>query len=1041
MISQPSKTVLRVAVLVLGVTVLAALAASGPAAAQATGTLEGTVENNNGEPINGAEITADGRLIDISGSEGSFESSSVGVGLVNISVTHADYKQKNRTQVPVTTDQTTSVEFALDRKTETIGGTVRTGSILNLTPAAGITVEVEHATEQDLIEGSDRLQSETVTNETGQYRIDVPRGNVTVFVRQDGFSTETRSKTVPNGGLNLDITLDNTIGTVNGTVRVAGGGPPIEGATVSADVDPDNWTGVTEADITDQTDADGQYTVLAPSGSRVITIDAETFQPAEESVNVTADDTITRLFQLSHNQLTIDSVTPQTAQSGETVTLEYTYAGNAFETLKFSVGDNGEIVPTETIDIAESAGEITFTIPDRGEIEDGSYTITLATSRRTATETIRVSNPVDPESVGTGELGEESYRAPAGGFVEITTGGEYMLIGGDSPPDGDDEITQYLDVLYVEGGSTTINTRLIGTNVPSERAYGEGVKSYAHSIGADSEPSGDFADVSFQGASTLAEFRQTVGIDSRSTPLQTGRYRLLAGENGRITIDSGIPQFRKPVGRSNLVLTQPQLEAVNTYVLPPESANAEDVAGPSDDATESNTIAEGERLLIEIQATGMYGATIDDPTVESIPPRAIADLLSKPEGVDMDLSTWYYDGSDNTEADVEFADKSSSDVYIIPDGTTDQWDDETIIGEDTAIGGLYIVVDTRGEAFSAPAYGDVMEFTTAYESPDGGRYLYPSTDFGTQPPPFSPATEVDDGVEHFPYYGGSDTTVTVNSKIEYMEPSIQYGRTTFDGNLVVPAEDGGQVLGSSTLAPGTEATIQFIDQSRPDPELVTIEEVTIEEDRTFTASADFSELSSGDQVTVEFYTAGRLPDNRVIDRRAARVVDDIDNIANYQITNFTTPVEVQQRSSLSAVEAMINNTGELTGQQVVTFSIDGEPIRNESLRLSGGGSATLDLSDQFVTLPIGTYQYTIQTDNDERTGELRVTEPDSGTTITSEDTNTTTTSSPLDENEVPDENDEDADPSGIFGLVGVSGRDVALGATLTGAAHVLGYWA
>ena len=1027
--------------LLISIVLLTAILLTGTAAAQATGTLEGTVENNIGEAVEGATVTVDGTQVAETGSDGSFKNSSVVVTLGNISVNHPEYERQNKTEVPITTDETTSVDFVLDRTTETIGGVVRAGPVFDLKPAADVTIEIEHATEQDLIEGSDRLQTETVTNATGEYRIDVPKGDVSVVVRQDGFSNERRSKTVPNGGLNLDITLDNTVGRVNGTVNVADGGPAISGATVSVAVDPNDWTGIDEDDITDQTGSDGRYSVVAPSGERTVTVAAETFQRNESQVNIKTDQTIKEPFQLLHNQLQIESVTPQTAQSGETVTVEYTYAGNEFETIDFTVGEQGQIVPTETIDIAESAGEITFELPDRSEVKDGTYTITLATSRRTATETIRISNPVDPESVGTGELGEESYRAPAGGFVEISTGGEYMLIGGDSPPDGDDEITQYLDVLYVEGGSTTINTRLIGTNVPSERAYGEGVKSYAHSIGADSEPSGDFADVSFQGASTLAEFRQTVGIDSRSTPLQTGRYRLLAGENGRITIDSGIPQFRKPVGRSNLVLTQPQLEAVNTYVLPPESANAEDVAGPSDDATESNTIAEGERLLIEIQATGMYGATIDDPTVESIPPRAIADLLSKPEGVDMDLSTWYYDGSDNTEADVEFADKSSSDVYIIPDGTTDQWDDETIIGEDTAIGGLYIVVDTRGEAFSAPAYGDVMEFTTAYESPDGGRYLYPSTDFGTQPPPFSPATEVDDGVEHFPYYGGSDTTVTVNSKIEYMEPSIQYGRTTFDGNLVVPAEDGGQVLGSSTLAPGTEATIQFIDQSRPDPELVTIEEVTIEEDRTFTASADFSELSSGDQVTVEFYTAGRLPDNRVIDRRAARVVDDIDNIANYQITNFTTPVEVQQRSSLSAVEATINNTGELTGQQVVTFSIDGEPIRNESLRLSGGGSATLDLSDQFVTLPIGTYQYTIQTDNDERTGELRVTEPDSGTTITSEDTNTTTTSSPLDENEVPDENDEDADPSGIFGLVGVSGRDVALGATLTGAAHVLGYWA
>ena len=1029
------------AFLLVSIMLLTAVLLTGTATAQATGTLEGTVENNIGEPIEGATVTVDGTPVAETGSDGSFENSSVAVTLGNISVTHPDYKRQNKTEVPITTDETTSVDFVLDRTTETIGGVVRTGPVFDLEPAAGVTVEIEHATEQDLIEGSDRLQTETVTNATGEYRIDVPQGDVSVVVRQDGFSNERRSKTVPNGGLNLDITLDNTIGRINGTVGVADGGPPVSGATVSVAVDPDNWTGINEDDITDQTGSDGQYSVVAPSGERTVSVSAETFQRNESQVDIKTDQTIKQPFQLFHNQLRIDSVTPQTAQSGETVTVEYTYAGNEFETLDFTVGEQGQIVPTETVDIAESTGEITFEIPDRSEIEDGTYTITLETPRRTVTGTIRVSNPVDPEAVGVGELGEESYRAPAGDFVEITTGGEYMLIGGDTPTDSNGKITQYLDILYVEEGSTTINTRLIGTNVSSDRAYGDGVKSYAHSIGADSEPRGDFSDVSFSDASTLAEFRQKVGIDSRSEPPQTGRYRILAGENGRITVDSGTPRFRKPVGRSNLVLTQPRLEAVNTYVLPPDSANAEDVAGPSEDATESNTIAEGERLLIELQATGMYGATVDDPTTESIPPEHIAQLLERHEGVSMDLSTWYYEDSENTEANLQFADVSSSDVYIIPDDTTDQWDDETVVGEDTLIGGLYIVVDTRGEAFSAPAYGDVMQFKTAYESPTGSRYTYQNVGSGIQPPPFAPAVEPDDGVEHFPYFGASDTTVTVNSTIEYMEPSVQYGRTTFDGNLVVPAEDGGQVLGSTTLAPGTEATIQFIDQSRPDPELVTLEEVTIEDDRTFTASADFSALSSGDEVTVEFYTAGRLPDNRVIDRRGARVVDDIDNIANYQITNLTTPVVVQQRSSLGAIEATINNTGELTGQQVVHFSIDGESIRNESLRLSGNGTATLDLSEQFVTLPVGTYEYIVQTDNDQQTGELRVAEPASGTTITSEDSNTATTSSPLNDNEVPDENDGNTDPSGIFGLVGVSGRDVALGAALTGTAHVLGYWA
>jgi hypothetical protein len=1050
---------------VCAVLVISTLLGTGVAGQEAEGTLTGTVENNAGENINGAKIIVTNDGDTTTTNNGAYTLPNIQYGVKNVSV-HKNktisnktiknqdtriYEKKFQDNIVIDTGSTVTQDFTLDRATGEIEGRVIDGSsspLLTSRGVAGATVEVYSDGDNKLMSESNRLSKTTTTNETGYFTIDAPTGNVDLEARTDGFELKSKNKKtnilVTQDGVSISpIDLDSETGEIEGTVTTESG-DFINDTNVSVDIDYSEYPQLSEGDLRVKTNKNGYYKIFdVPDDQRTVVVDPPTFKKDQATVDVSDGGKHTQDFTLSQNKLDITSVSPSDAQSGDEIVVSYRYDEAVFNELNFTVEGQGQTLVEDTINVdgASAAEDISFTVPGRSSVSDGTYTITLETPRRTAKNTFTIANPVDPDVVGTGELGEESYRAPAGGFVDITTGGEYMLIGGDNPPNSGDGITPYLDVLYVEGGSTTINTRLMGTNVSSERAYGEGVKSYAHSIGANSEPSGDFADVSFQGASTLAEFRDNVGIDSRSVPLQTGRYRLLAGENGRITTESGIPKFRKPVGRSNLILTQPRLEAVNTYILPPEAANAEDVAGPSGDATESKTIANGERLLIEIQATGMYGATIDDPTVQSIPPNDVANLLQRHEGVDMDLSTWYYEDSDNTEADLQFADMSPSDVYILPDDTTDQWDDESVIGEDTQLAGLYVVVDTRGEAFTSPAYGDVMEFSMAYESPTDERYLYQDVASGMQPPPFDPTVEPDESVEHFPYFGESDTTVTVNSTVEFMEPSIQYGRTTVDNELIVPSTGGGQILGSTTMAPGTEATIQFIDQSRPDPELATIEEVTVEDDRTFTASADFSALDSGDEVTVEFYTAGRLPDNRVIDRRGARVVDDIDNIANYQIANLTTPVEVQQRSSLGAIEATINNTGELTGQQVVKFRIDGEPIRNESLRLSGGGSTTLDLSDRFVTLPIGTYQYTVQTDNDERTGELRVTEPDSGTTITSEDTNTTTTTSPLDDNEVPDEDDENTDPSGIFGLVGVSGRDVALGAALTGVAHVLGYWA
>jgi hypothetical protein len=83
----------------------------------------------------------------------------------------------------------------------------------------------------------------------------------------------------------------------------------------------------------------------------------------------------------------------------------------------------------------------------------------------------------------------------------------------------------------------------------------------------------------------------------------------------------------------------------------------------------------------------------------------------------------------------------------------------------------------------------------------------------------------------------------------------------------------------------------------------------------------------------------------------------------------------------------------------------------------------------------------VRTEDDETTGQLTVEPPESGTTITETDSSSAASSSPVGDENPSDESGGDSPSSGLFSLVGVSGRDVALGAALTGVAHVLGYWA
>jgi hypothetical protein len=225
--------------------------------------------------------------------------------------------------------------------------------------------------------------------------------------------------------------------------------------------------------------------------------------------------------------------------------------------------------------------------------------------------------------------------------------------------------------------------------------------------------------------------------------------------------------------------------------------------------------------------------------------------------------------------------------------------------------------------------------------------------------------------------------------------------------------------------------------------MVEIVETTVEDDRTFAASADFSDLEPGQRIDVEFASQNRLEGNRIVDKRSAYVVDNFENPSRFRITSFPGDIEVQQRDSLDDIAATITNDGSIAGRQLVEFRIDGDPIRNESLTLGSGGSETLDLSGQFLTLPTGTYEYTVATDDNERTGQLTVTSPDSGTAITDATSQGATTSSPVsDGGGTGDTGDggDGSEPSGLFSLAGVRTRDVAVATAIAGLTHVLGYW-
>jgi hypothetical protein len=812
------------------------------------------------------------------------------------------------------------------------------------------------------------------------------------------------------------------------------------------------------------------------------------------------------------NDLTINSVTPELAQSDDTVIVNYTYSGQyRFDTLSLDVTGDGETIYEQSIPVPEnrdSTREFSFEMPDRSSVDDEQYTIRLATPRRQATGAINVANVFNSED---GEFSEDEYRSPAGDFVQIELSltappeGDldeaYILIGGDRDAD-EGNLQNYLDILHVEGtdqATFTVNTRLVGTDTDKQVYFPSGsdqstqITSYAHDFNPADDVNNDlsgtvFEDVSFESgngnevATSLAEFRERVGLSPRHAPLQADRYRLVAGGSGTVMIRDGvIPDLRHPVDRSNIILTQPEIQEVDTYVLPPAPANTidrfssdpesrtltqADIGSLLDQASERDTITEGDRLLVEVQTSGMFGSVVEhtNPAVnEGIEVSAeqpgdisndnFATLRERHEGVRIELKDRILDDPNHPGTGLQFANSASSDLYVLPDDTADQWENESRIGTEPEIGGFYMIIDTRGsDPFTGrPEDGDLLEFEIAYESPPGERYVYQDYSLinGQKPPAFNPAVTEEEGIEHYPYFGDSNTTVVANTSFFYQEPSVRYDRQMPDGDLIVPQVSDGQILGSTNIAPGSDVTLQLMESQRPNQQLVTLEDVEIDEDGRFTAEADFSELEPGQRVEIEFYTSGRLVENRVIDKRGVEVVDDIENPATFEIESLTNTTTVEQRAALDSISATIRNNGSIPARKPITFSIDGENITREFAILQNNQTTTLDLSEKFVTLPVGEYTYTVSTEDDTATGQLTVMEPESGTVITSNENATTSNPSEIGQennNEATgtDENDNNNgvgnDGNGLFGLIGIRSRDVAVATAVTGVVHILGYW-
>lgn len=698
--------------------------------------------------------------------------------------------------------------------------------------------------------------------------------------------------------------------------------------------------------------------------------------------------------------LEIDDVRPETVQVDETVTVTYTANGTGITdddvTLVFEHPRGEEVV----ID-GQSGTNVTQEIDlEPHEIDPGPYDLRVEVDGGPTTESvgaIEVEPLYDPDDANFGATESSTddvvatYEGVAGDFVAIDVSlndvdEAFVVVGGDRAVVGDQSDAP-LDILHVDGSATfVVNTRLVGTDRPSEEVYipvdGD-VTSYAHELGADAEPAGVFESLHFeteayeQVAETLTEFRREAKVGAQARPLQPGDVSLvIAGGNSLVITDEGMPDARFPLDRANLRLTEPALENVTAYRLP--TANADDRAfkldpddiddlepgdidGLLDEATEADTLAYGDRLLISVDATGLYGALLDgieggserieDGESDLVGPAEFGTLIDRPEGISLEF-VHQNPGPNVPETTVNLFDAPTHEVSVLTAPALGELPTET--------SQLFFIVDTREPTSFDPelGIGDEYEVRVSYTPPIEEKYRFLSPSIETLPEPFEPYNaEHASGV--YPYLEPSEAKETRTTSFAVEKPFVEYDRTTDDGEPVVATATDAHISGTTNIAPGEDLPVSLIVDVRDDPTTVEIEGIDIDENGTFAVETDLSMLDPDDEVDVEFVAY-----QQSIDERLLRVVDEDDVGGTFEITELTAESIVTAQGTFADLTAAITNTGLVTDTQRVELVLDNEEVANETLEIDPGQTRLPNFDDVLDELEPGEYPLEIRTDDD-----------------------------------------------------------------------------
>jgi len=513
---------------------------------------------------------------------------------------------------------------------------------------------------------------------------------------------------------------------------------------------------------------------------------------------------------------------------------------------------------------------------------EGDYEFEFLVTDTTAEDTATVSVTEDDQDAS---FNEGVVQTGAGDIAEFEieledTDGTFVQIG--------DEEAGFVDVIYVEDGddddtvSFQVNTRILGTNENTNQVYDAGddetIVSAVHDGDSAIRAELDSANALFVDSNGDAltngfgeylyeldliqesnEGNNLAGQSQLARPLQAAEYDIVvagdvAGNDGVFSVDDGESAAEEELANALLELTQPEIGEITTHVAPTDDADADDELDQIlDTVTQREDIAIEDRLVVQVEATGIYGAMVDqadggsnfDILEDGTSGQTLYNIVDA-TNEEISFSVEADDATGNQDPTaIDFENTDTSEIFIVPDNDGGQF----FVIADTSESDVF----SNGEPSDGDTYTAELEYDADFQNQDRYEFDRHSNDFVQ-----SGAFEKDNSTQGYPYLLSGETLST-STEIDFQDASVDFDNVNVDDVLEAENIEDSEISGTTNVAPGTDGEIR-VSSTDATSSFRNGESINISEDGSISAEFDFSNQEVDDEFETSFQVGGSAVD-------------------------------------------------------------------------------------------------------------------------------------------------------------------------------------